>query len=453
MLKCNYGENYSPWTPWENASHKRACRLMPLLNEGKEQPALSIGSPSLRTLPMQLLGPPSCHPQASNCYFPEVLHEKNKEKEGEREEPRTSFQLCSLRPVAYPLPGQADERWEDEPVGQTRDSLVLWEEMGRLQTADSEKGELLQVRKLTGTHDHCLTARRWQLWEEAPASGTQKIQQEFTVYTVWKENPGRKVIQAHSPADSGTEAEWAWSIKMWVAMSPLYCIKTSRLPVELSLLPEGKRSVFSIVFALHNSVIFWCFCLCHLLTYTNWAKQWVSLWHFHTCLWCVLPICPSSFCFLSPWPLIFFNFQNCPLLLTCCVHACLCVCVCAHENTWGFHLNVCAPVSLCIWHECVCVPVSLCIFISFLGSYLPCFLIESLSLARSYEQTRPAGQQAQGIACVCTTMVSFLRECWRSKLVLVFVQRALFQLCDLSSPSYLCFTEHRRWPMPSLSCK
>lgn len=45
--------------------------------------------------------------------------------------------------------------------------------MGRLQTADTEKGELLQVRRLT-TREHRLAARRWQSsWEEAPASGTQ----------------------------------------------------------------------------------------------------------------------------------------------------------------------------------------------------------------------------------------------------------------------------------------
>lgn len=110
MLKCNYGESFSPWTPWENTSKKTLGRLMFLLNQGKEQPGLSTGSPSLHTLPMQLLGPPSYHPQTSKCYFPQVLHEKNKEKEGEREEQRTSFQLCALGPVDDPLPGQADER-------------------------------------------------------------------------------------------------------------------------------------------------------------------------------------------------------------------------------------------------------------------------------------------------------------------------------------------------------
>lgn len=78
--------------------------------------------------------------------------------------------------------------------------------MGRLLTADTEKGELLQVRRLT-TREHRLAARRWQSsWEEAPASGTQKVQQEFTMCKALKENPGRKRMQAHSPTDSGNRS-------------------------------------------------------------------------------------------------------------------------------------------------------------------------------------------------------------------------------------------------------
>lgn len=41
---------------------------------------------------------------------------------------------------------------------------------------------------------------------EAPASGTQKVQQEFTMCKALKENPGRKRMQAHSPTDSGNRS-------------------------------------------------------------------------------------------------------------------------------------------------------------------------------------------------------------------------------------------------------
>lgn len=143
-------------------------------------------------------------------------------------------------------------------------------------------------------------------------------------------------------------------------MSPLYGIKTSRLPAQLSLPTECKWSVFFIVFALHNSVIFWWFCVCHLLvTYTNVAKQWVSLWHFHTCLSWALPYSPPHYSLLFPVPMT-ANIFHLPELSTStymCVHVCLCVCVCAHKNMglhpWSFHLNGYAPVSLCIWHGCV----------------------------------------------------------------------------------------------------
>lgn len=114
--------------------------------------------------------------------------------------------LSALLPRACWWSATWTSGWEDETVGQTRDSLILWAEMGRLQTADTEKGELLQVRRLT-TREHRLTARRWQSsWEEAPASGTQKVQQEFTMCKALKENPGRKRMQAHSPTDSGNRS-------------------------------------------------------------------------------------------------------------------------------------------------------------------------------------------------------------------------------------------------------
>lgn len=328
MLKCNYGESYSPWTPWENTSNKTLGRLMPLLNQGKEQPGLSIGSPSPHTLPMQLLRPPSCHPQTSKCYFPQVLHEKN----GKRKGKGRSF-LSALLPRACWWSATWTRGWEDETVGQTRDSLILWAAMGRLQTADTEKGELLQVRRLT-TREHCLAARRWQSsWEEAPASGTQKVQQEFTMCKALKENPGRKRMQAHSPTDSGNRSRVTLSIKMWVAMSPLYGIKTSRLPAQLSLPTECKWSVFSIVFALHNSVIFWWFCVCHLLvTYTNVAKQWVSSWHFHTCLWWALPHSPPHYSLLFPVPMT-ANIFHLPELSTSTYMLCSCLFVCLYART------------------------------------------------------------------------------------------------------------------------